>query len=123
MRMLVLPSLRGAKRRLPYACCASYAGLKFAEAPEREGGSNPPRHAQMDGLLRFTRNDASSGRLRRHGSGALCLHLLREQPAEIGQRRVGADGEQLIVRVGVEHLLLCLDDVFVLVKTFLERMA
>jgi hypothetical protein len=34
-------SLRGAKRRPFFACCASSAGFKSAEAPQREGGSNP----------------------------------------------------------------------------------
>jgi hypothetical protein len=29
------------KRRPFYACCASFAGRESAEAPEREGGSNP----------------------------------------------------------------------------------
>src|ERR1700754_5034086 len=30
------------QRRPFFACCASFAGPKSAEAPEREGGSNPP---------------------------------------------------------------------------------
>jgi hypothetical protein len=37
----VLPSLRGAKRRPLFARCASFAGWQSAEAPLREGGSNP----------------------------------------------------------------------------------
>ena len=35
------PSLRGAKRRPVYACCASYAGLGVRRSSESEGGSNP----------------------------------------------------------------------------------
>src|SRR6478735_11822259 len=60
---------------------------------------------------------------RRLGRVLLGLDLPREQPAEIGQRRVRADGEQLVVRIGIEHLLLRLDDVLVLVKTLFQRVA
>src|SRR5215469_922320 len=55
------------------------------------------------------------------GRAPLRLDLAREQPAEIGQRRIRADRQQLIVWIGVEHLLLRLDDVLVLVETFLQR--
>src|SRR5690242_3533212 len=65
----------------------------------------------------------SAGRCRLRGLGCvpLRLDLAREQPTEIGQRRVRADGEQLIVRIGIEHLLLRLDDVLVLVEAFFQR--
>src|SRR2546422_10382135 len=47
----------------------------------------------------------------------------RQYPAEISQRRVGADREQLTVRIGVEHFLLRLDDRQILVEGFLEAVA
>src|SRR5579859_4871591 len=60
--------------------------------------------------------------LRRTGGVVLRFDLSRQQPAEIGQRRVRPDGEQLGVWIGIEYLLLRLDDVLVLVETLFERM-
>ena len=53
----------------------------------------------------------------------LSFDLPRKQPAEISQRCVGADREQLVVRIGVEHPLLCLDDVLVFVEAVFQRVA
>src|SRR6185437_794804 len=61
-----------------------------------------------------------SAKLSRSGGASRALfglELSREQPAEIGQRRIGADRKQLIARVGIENLLLRLDDILVLVET------
>src|SRR5437879_10166279 len=44
----------------------------------------------------------------------------RQYPAEIGQRRIRADREQLVVRIGIEHFLLRLDDRQILVERFFE---
>ena len=60
---------------------------------------------------------------RRLGRALLRLDPPRQYPAEIGQRRVGADREQLIVRISVEHFLLRLDDREILVKSFFEAVA
>ena len=62
-------------------------------------------------------------RSRRPRGVLLRLDPPRQHPAEIGQRRVGADREQLIVRIGVEHFLLRLDDRLVLVEGFFEAVA
>ena len=47
--------------------------------------------------------------LRRPRRVPLGLDPPRQYPAEIGQRRIRTDGEQLIVRIGVEHFLLRLE--------------
>ena len=49
-------SLRGAKRRPVYACCASYAGLGVREAWRAKAEAIQSR-ARDSGLLRFARND------------------------------------------------------------------
>ena len=48
----VSPSLRGAKRRPVYACCASYAGLGVRRSSKSQGGNNPPIRPWRHGLLR-----------------------------------------------------------------------
>src|SRR6516162_11104888 len=77
-------------------------------------------HAQTEELGERPQGQPLSLPSRGAGGVFLRLDFSCKQPAEIGQRRVGADGEQLVVRVGIEHLLLRLDDVLVLVKTFFQ---
>src|SRR5712671_5810916 len=55
-----------------------------------------------------TRTHCFTLTLTSRGAGGVLLRLdpPRQRPAEIGQRRVRADREQLVVRIGVEHGLL-----------------
>ena len=64
-----------------------------------------------------------SSELRRARRVLFRLDPPRQHPAEIGQRGIGADREQLAVRIRVEHFLLRLDDRQILVERLLEAVA
>src|SRR6185437_4318155 len=73
---------------------------------------------------RRQRRMSGSDRLKLRCAGVLLRgEALIEGPAEMRQRGVGPNRQKLIVRVGVEYLLLGLDDRLVLEETFLEAVA
>src|SRR4051794_10832408 len=107
------PTARSRARTLPCSRTGGSAAspdfsIRSRRAPDKRNGAAVTTAAAPFVLL--------SVRSRGAGGVALGLDSARQQPAEIGQRGVRADCEQLIVRIGIEHRLLRLDDRLVLVE-------